>query len=115
MANNEFNELKELIVFSSIILLIALIFSFALFGFTGVRVVLGIIFVSLPFYFILNNFELEEGEKFIFSVLFGLTLFSSSAYLLGLLMSFRISIIITFILLLVIALAIRKYKKFQAQ
>ena len=104
------SELKELILHLSIILLIIVMFSFLLFGITGARVVLGVLFISIPFYLILNNFELTEGEKFVFSILLGLTIFPSLAYILGLLISFRISIIIVFVVLIGVALFLYKYK-----
>ena len=91
------NEFREFIIFFSIVLLIALVFLFILFGMAGARVVLGIIFVSLPFYLMLNRFEIEEGEKYVFSIFLGLTIFPSSVYLLGLVMSFRIAIAASFI------------------
>ncbi|MBS3096359.1 hypothetical protein J4480_02860 [Candidatus Woesearchaeota archaeon] len=104
------NDLKELIIFLSVILLAMLIFSFVLFGFTGVRVVIGIIFISIPFYFMLNNFGLNEGEKFVFSALLGFTLFPSLAYLLGLVISFRIAIAAAFMAFVGIAIVLMKYK-----
>ena len=104
------DEQRELLVFLLITILAALIFSFALFGLAGTRVVLGIVFISLPFYLIINNFEFTEGEKFVFSILFGLTLFSALVYILGLVISFKISIIITFIVLIIVAFFIRKFK-----
>lgn len=99
----------EFIVFLSILLLVALIFSFALFGITGIRIVFGIVLVSLPFYLMFNSFKFPEGEKFVFSVLMGLTIFPSLVYLLGLVISFRISIITVFITLIGISFALRKY------
>ena len=108
--NIKSSELKGLIAFQLITIFTVLIFSFVFFGITGIRVVLGIIFVSLPFYLILNNFELAEGEKHIFSILLGLTIFPSLTYLFGLVISFRASIIVTFILLIIIAFVLRKYK-----
>ena len=102
------SEFKGFIAFFGAALLIALVFSFVLFGITGIRVVLGIVFVSLPFYFILNNFKLEEGEKIIFSILLGLTIFPSMVYLLGFLISFRLSIIIVFAVLTIFAWLLRK-------
>ena len=105
------DEFKEFIIFFSIVLLIALVFLFILFGMTGARVVLGIILISLPFYLILNRFDVEEGEKFIFSILLGLTVFPSLVYLLGLVISFRLSILITFISITVISFALKKYKQ----
>lgn len=103
------NDLKELVAFLSIILLAMLIFSFVLFGLTGVRVVLGLIFISVPFYFMLNNFKLNDGEKFVFSILLGLTIFPSLVYLFGLVVSFRLGILIAFIAFICIAIA-GKYK-----
>ena len=105
-------DFKDKLIFSSILLLIVLVFSFALFRITGVRIVLGIVFISLPIYLILNNFELGEGEKFVFSIMLGLTIFPSLVYLLGLVISFRIAIIITFLIIIATAFALRKYKKF---
>ena len=86
------------------------IFSFIVLGLTGFRVFAGIIFVSLPFYFIFDNFELGEAEKFVFSLLTGFTLFSGLAYLLGLVISFRLSILFVFMALLLSAFIIRKFK-----
>ena len=92
-------------------LLVILLFSYFLFGITGIRVVLGIVLVSLPFYFILNTFNLEEGEKFVFSLLFGMTVFPSLVYALGFLVSFKISILIIFIFLAIAAFLISKFRK----
>lgn len=105
------NESKELMVFLLITVLIALVFSYILFGVTGIRVVLGIIFISFPFYLMLNNFELTEGEKFVFSILLGLTIFPSLVYIFGLVISFRIAIIITFVVFLSLAIIIKIKKK----
>lgn len=108
---NELNqgnqELKELIAFLSVILLTSLIFSFALFGIRGARVVLGVIFISMPFYLILNNFQLDKGEKFVFSILLGLTIFPSLAYLLGLFVPFRIAIAVVFVALIGVMFGIK--------
>ena len=104
------NDLKELVVFLSVISSTILIFSFVLFGVAGFMVVLGIIFISIPFYFMLNNFRLNESEKFVFSALLGLTLFPSLAYLLGLVMSFRIAIAAAFISFVGIAVVFKKYR-----
>ena len=75
------------------------------------RIVLGIIFVSLPFYFMLNNFDLEHGEKFVFSLVLGITIFPSLVYALGFILSFRISIVVVFIFLLIAAFIMSKFKK----
>lgn len=103
-------KFKDTYIFVLILALIITISSYALFGITGARVVLGILFMSIPFYILLINFELAEGEKFVFSLLFGLTLFPSLVYLLGLIISFRIAIIVSFFVFIVAAFIIRKYK-----
>ena len=105
------NERKGFIIFLLIVVIIITVFSFALFGFTGIRIIFGIIFVSFPFYLILGNFELTDTEKFIFSILLGLTIFSSLVYILGLVISFRIAIILTFMILVIAAIAYRYTKK----
>lgn len=103
-------EAKELVIFLPVTALIAIAFSFVLFGITGARVVLGLIFISFPFYFILNNFEIAEGEKFVFSVLLGLTAFPSLVYILGFTIPFKVSIAIVFIILIAIAIALKYIK-----
>ena len=101
-------EIKEIWIFAAVCTIIISIFLFFLFGFTGVRVLMTIIFISLPFYFILNNFNLTEPEKSLFSMILGLTLFSALAYWLGFVISFRLSIIIVFAVLMAISFIIRK-------
>ena len=103
-------EKRELLVFVSIMIAVIAIFSFLVFGLPGLKVFAGIIFISLPFYFILDNFDLDEGEKFVFSLLSGFSLFSALAYLLGLVIPFRISVITVFFALLLVAFLIRKFK-----
>lgn len=102
--------MKELLAFSSIIVLTIGIFSFVIFGITGIRVFVGIIIISIPFYLILSNFELSESEKLIFSILLGLTIFPSLVYLFGLLTSFRISMVLVFAFFIIAALILKKYK-----
>lgn len=101
---------KELALFLSLVVLIILIFSFILFGVTGVRFVFGIIVMWLPFYLILNNFELTTAEKFVFSILMAITIFPSIAFLIGFVVSFKTAIIITFILLMIFLYLIGKFK-----
>lgn len=102
---------KELLVFASLIAAVIIAFAYYLFGITGIRVVFGIILVSIPFYMMLDKLELSDGEQFVFSALLGLTLFSSFVYLLGLAISFRISIIVVFIVLVAAAFVFRRYKE----
>lgn len=100
----------EFIAVLSAIALSALVFAFFLFGIAGAMVIFGLIIASLPFYFILGNFKLDEPEKIVFSILFGLALFPSMSYLLGFLMPFRIAIASAFIALVAAAIAMRKFR-----
>lgn len=104
------NEKTELVAYSSIAALAVFVFSFVLFELTGVRVIAGIILISFPFYLILDKFRLTEGEKSVFSILLGLTIFPSLVYLLGLVISFRIAIIATFLVSVIAAFLMAKYK-----
>ncbi|MBI2108285.1 hypothetical protein HYT54_04105 [Candidatus Woesearchaeota archaeon] len=108
-------EKKEFAIFALVSMLAVLISGFMLFGAAGARIALGVFFLSLPFYLILDNFELSPGEKSVFSLLMGLTLFSSMVYLSGLVISFRISILLTFILLIIFNVIIKKLKLFNVK
>jgi hypothetical protein len=105
------NNFKEIWIYSLIIVFVVAIVSLIFFGFTGLRVSLGIFLISLPFYFILNNFDLEQSEKIVFSILLGVTLFSSFVYLLGFVISFRISTAVIFIILILVAILLKRYKR----
>jgi len=84
------------------------IFSLIFFGFTGFKVVIGFIALFfLPFYLILDNFDLEEGEKIIFSLFIGVVMFPSLVYLLGGIFGIRISIIVSFVVFVLGGLMIR--------
>ena len=106
-------ESKELLVFSAIIAAIIGIFSTFYFGLAGPKVFIGIIMASLPFYIFLNTFSLDEGEKFILSLIFGITLFPSFVYLLGFFVSFRMSIAVVFAVLTAVSVlwSYRKSRK----
>ena len=97
------NESKELLVFLAVIGIIIGIFLTFYFGIAGLKVFVGIIMASVPFYVFLNTFNLTEGEKFVLSLMLGLALFPSFVYLLGFLVSFRMSIAIVFIALTAIS------------
>ena len=94
------NKLKELLVFLAIISAIIGAFLTFYFGIAGLKVFIGIIMMSLPFCILLNAFEIAEGEKFILSLIFGITLFPSFAYLLGFFISFRMAIAAVLVLLI---------------
>ena len=90
-------------------LAIIISFSLILFKITGIRVVFGILLMLLPFYIFLNNLEFSGGEKAVFSILLGLTIFSGTVYLLGLAIPFKLAIPATFMLLVVIAIVSRRF------
>ena len=92
-------------------IIIALAFFFIL-GITGLLVALGfMIGYIFVFYLILNNFELDMSEKIIFSFFISIGIFPSIVYLLGLVISFRIAIAVTFVLLIFIGYLIKKQLK----
>ena len=100
---------KEFIL---IIVAIILLAFFMMHGIIGLRTSIGVILLFIvPFYLILNNFDLNEGEKIVFSFFLGIGLFSSIVYWLGIIISFRLAIVITFLSLLGIAFLIKKVKK----
>lgn len=99
------NESKELLVFLAIISVIIGVFLTSYFGLAGLKVFIGIIMASAPFYIFLNTFNLAEGEKFVLSLILGITLFPSFAYLLGFFVPFRMSIAIVFVVLTAISVS----------
>ena len=105
-------RIKKKGIIAGLILLILLLF-FILFGVTGLRTIIGtILLFFVPFFLILNNFDLELDEKIIFSFFIGLGLFSTLTYWLGFLTgSLRISMVIVFFILSGVGLLIRKFKK----
>ena len=102
------SEFKELVVYASIILAVILIFAFFFFGITGIRVAFGILIVSIPFYLILGRFHLADGEQIVFSALLGITIFPSMVYILGLAISFRISMLASFLALILMAFILKR-------
>ena len=106
-------ELKsENNILFGIALLLVILGSFAILGFTGLRTVLGIIIVIfLPFYLILDNLSIDQGEKVLFSFFISITVFPSLVYWLGFIVPFKMSIFVIFIALLVAAYTIKKFSK----
>jgi uncharacterized membrane protein len=107
-------ELKyENKVLFGVISLFVILASFMLFGFIGLRTILGMIFILfLPFYFIFNNFDLSQAEKVTFSFFTSIMSFPSLVYWLGFIVPFKISIFITLSMLLIIAFLIAKFRRF---
>ncbi len=98
--------------FIGIMVAVIMIFFYLILGFSGMMAALGIILLLIvPVYLILDNLDLTQDEKIVFSFFIGAGIFPAIAYWLGMLISFRIAILITFILLLVVAYLIKKYLK----
>lgn len=103
---------KDLQLGLGILVLIAVFFTI-LFGLAGLRTVAAIFFLFfLPFYLILDNFDLSTAEKAIFSLFIGLGMFSALTYFLALgINSIRIAMVVIFVLLITAAFLIKKLKK----
>ncbi len=92
-----------------IILVLIGLFSFIFLGFTGFRVIFGMLLVFfLPFYILLGRFGLSRGERMVFSLFIGIGVFPSIVYWLGVFMSFRLAIVVTFVVLMIVALFLKK-------
>ena len=93
-------------------LIVFLIFFTIKFGMTGLRTAGSIVLLFMvPFYLILNIFELSIGEKAIFSFFIGLGIFPTITYGFGFLVGIRNAIIITFVLLVIIGIVLNYMKK----
>lgn len=100
-------------------LIIITLFVFYLFGWTGARTVLGMFAVFfLPFYLILDNFNIEQDEKVFFSFFIGLALYSVFVFYVNrIIPSMRVSMVVTFVVLIIVGVVIRysKHKKSKTQ
>ena len=92
---------------------ILLLFFLIVFGLTGFKLALGIsLLYILPFYLILDYFDLDKTEKIIFSFFISIGIFPTFVYYIGILFnSIRISIIVTFVLFLSIGLGLKRLKR----
>ena len=98
--------------FIGIIIAAILLFFYFILGFSGMLAALGhILLFIVPIYFILNNFDLAQDEKIVFSFFLGVGIFPSLVYWPANFISFRISIFISFVILIVVAYLVRKYHK----
>lgn len=96
--------------FIGVMVVVILAFFYFILGFSGMMAVLGIILLFIvPIYFILDNFDLGQDEKLVFSFFLGVGIFPSITYWLGLFISFRLSIFISFVVLIVVGFVVRKY------
>ena len=98
--------------FISIAIVVILLFFYFILGLSGAMTALGIILLFIfPIYIILDNFDLGQDEKIVFSFFIGVGILPSLAYWIGLFISFRLAIFITFVVLIVVGLLVRKFYK----
>ena len=96
------------------IILLTILTIFIMFSFTGIRFFIGfIILYILPFYLILSAFDLDTLEKLFFSLFMSLGFLPMMVYYISkLIPSFRLSTLLSFILLLLIAAYLHRKKLF---
>jgi apolipoprotein N-acyltransferase len=88
---------------------VMLTFLMILLGFSGMLTILGIMLLLIvPIYLTLDNFELGQDEKLVFSFFLGAGIFPSITYWIGFFISFKIAILITFLFLAATSVVIRK-------
>jgi len=98
--------------FIGVIVAVILSFFYFILGFSGMMSILGIILLFIvPIYLILDIFDLGQDEKIVFSFFIGVGIFPSLVYWPGTIISFRMAILVTFIVLIVVGFLVRKYWK----
>lgn len=96
---------------AGIFVILALIAAGGLFGISGIRTLLAIILMALPFYFILRFFSFGSGERLGYSLAVGIMVVPSLSYWIGFLIPFSLAILISVMGCLTIALAIGLFLK----
>jgi hypothetical protein len=105
-------KLPENIGFIGISVAVIVLFLYFILGLSGALSALGIILLFIvPIYFILDNFELGQDEKIVFSFFIGVGVLPAFTYWIGLFISFRLAILISFVVLIAVGILIRKGKK----
>ena len=91
----------------------ALMAAAKLFGITGVRTIAGIaVFFFLAFYLILRKVNIEDDERVFFAFFIGFGLFSAIVFYVGRVVpSYRFSVAIAFIALLLVPFILKRLKK----
>lgn len=104
-------ELNNKLTAGIIIAMVAL-FSLIFLGFSGFKVLFGMMLVLFfPFYLIMDGFNLTLPEKIFFSFFIGLGIFPTAVYWLGVLVSFKLSVAICFVVFLAIGIIIKVFRK----
>lgn len=89
---------------------LSLVVVYMFLGFFGVRTIVGVLlFFTLPFYFILNNFKLDVLEKLFYAYFLGFACFGFVVYYVDrIIPSLKISILVSFLLLCGVGWWLRK-------
>ncbi|MDP7115501.1 MAG: hypothetical protein QF632_04735 [Candidatus Woesearchaeota archaeon] len=100
-------------IVAGVCLLIVLGLAAHLFQFTGVRTIIGMLLLFVvPAYMILDNFDLEQDEKLFFAFFISISLFTLFTwYVDRILPSLRLSLAVSFILLVCGGYALKRYRK----
>jgi len=98
-------EIKSKYVYAALVLIV-LAFFFWLFKLNGLLIIAGIfLFFFLPYYIIMKNLDLTQPEKIFFSFFIGWGLFPTVVYYLAIVLSsMKLSVLVSFLLLLTISL-----------
>ncbi|MBL7056612.1 hypothetical protein ISS07_06890 [Candidatus Woesearchaeota archaeon] len=103
---------NEKLFFGITILIFTIIFFYVILGIAGSISILAIVlFFIFPTYTFLNNFKIDFDEKIILSFFIGIGIFPSITYWLGIVISFKLAIVTTLILILIISYLVGKFKK----
>jgi len=98
--------------FIGIMVAVILVFFFLILGISGMLSALGVILLFIvPVYFILDNFKLSQDEKIVFSFFIGVGILPSLSYWIGLFISFKVAVSLSFAILIIVGILMRGYKK----
>ncbi len=105
-------ETKNSLIFASCMIAVSCAFFYFIFGISGALSILGITLIFLfPTYMILQNFNIDAEEKIVLSFFIGIGIFTPVAYWIGMIISFRIAIFISIIILAATGILIKIFRK----
>ena len=111
MEPDKSNQKMKADKFSLFIVLLMVMGIFFSSGFYGIKVVVFIALFCFPFYLILSLFNFSLSERILFALFISLAFFSLLVYWVGqIIYSYRISIIVTYIILILTYFIIKKFK-----
>lgn len=102
---------KENKIILASLFVIFLVFSFIVFDKDGFIVAMIFSIMTAATFFIIDIFNLEFLERFVFALFISIPLFSTLNYYLGFLMSFKIASLLAAVLLFIAGIIFKKYVK----